>query len=383
MKLPKDFFNAFNDFARSMYSEDFIPLHRPVFNGNEKKYLNECIDSNFVSSAGKMVTKFEDMIAEYTGAKYAVATVNGTSALHAALKISNVGAGDEVITQAFTFVATCNAINYLGADPVFIDVDRDTLGMSPKSLKEFLDKNVEIVDKKPVNKHTRKKISACVPMHSYGFPCRIDKITEICKEWSIPLIEDAAESLGSFFDGKHTGTYGDIGTLSFNGNKILTTGGGGMIITNNEELARKAKHITTTSKIDHPYKFFHDEVGFNYRLPNINAALGCAQMEQIEEFLIKKERIHVNWKNFLDKFNLEFVEGIKNTKPNYWLNVVILDSKNQRDVFLEKTNHNKTMTRPAWELMTNLPAFKLCQNDGIKKSKWLFDRVVNIPSSVP
>ena len=287
--------NRYNDlilFIRNIYQTDaFIPLHEPRFFGNEKAYVAECIDSTFVSSVGKFVDQFETMMAEFTGAKYAIATVNGTAALHIALKLSGVENGCEVITQPLTFIATCNAISYCGATPVFVDVDRDTLGMSPESLKSFLN---DVAVRRPdgtYNKNTGKKIGAVVPMHTFGHPCRIDLISDICHEYNIPLVEDAAESLGSYYQGKHTGTFGLISAFSFNGNKTITTGGGGMIITDNEQIAKHAKHITTTAKIPHAYEYVHDEIGYNYRLPNINAALGCAQMENLTEILQKKQQV--------------------------------------------------------------------------------------------
>ena len=383
MSINEKFKSNFLECARSIYKEDFIPLHRPVFEGNEKKYLNECIDSNFVSSAGKKVTEFEDQIAAYTGSNYAIATVNGTSALHIALKMAGVLADEEVITQALTFVATCNALNYIGASPIFIDVDLDTLGMSPKALRLFLEENVTLKEGIARNKISGKKVSACVPMHTYGFPCKIDEIRDICNAWSIPLVEDAAESLGSFYKSKHTGTFGDIGILSFNGNKLITTGGGGMIITNDEKIAINAKHITTTSKIAHPYKFFHNEVGYNYRMPNLNAALGCAQMEQLESFLKTKRNVTKIWKNFFKDYSIDFITQIDGANANNWLNVIILENIEDRDLFLEFTNNNNVMTRPAWELMSELPAFKNSQKDNLTNTYWLAERIINIPSSVP
>ena len=270
-------------FIRKVYNKPigFIPLHEPIFGGNEKKYLMECIDSTFVSSVGKYVTQFEEMMAEYTGSKYAVATVNGTAALHIALLLSGVKENDEVITQPLTFVATANAISYTGAKPIFIDVDRNTMGLSPQSLKEWLKQstikrfNKTTNQRETINKETGKQISACIPMHTFGHPCRIDEIKIICDEYNISLIEDAAESLGSTYRGKHTGTFGLFGTLSFNGNKTITTGGGGMLLTNDKELAKKAKHITTTAKQPHKWEYIHDVIGYNYRLTNLAAALGC------------------------------------------------------------------------------------------------------------
>ncbi len=376
-------FNEFIDFARSMYGEEFIPLHRPIFKGNEKKYLIECIDSNYVSSVGSKVTEFENKIAEYTGSKYAIATVNGTSALHIAIQLAEVQAGDEILTQALTFIATCNAISYTGASPVFIDVDRDSLGMSPKALSNFLEKHAEKRNGETFNINTGKKISACIPMHTFGFPCRINEIAAICADWNISLIEDIAESLGSFVDNRHTGSKSLLATLSFNGNKVITTGGGGMIITNDHDLAKKAKHITTTAKVPHPYNFVHDQIGYNYRMPNLNAAIGCAQMEHLSEFLIIKKEIANRWRDFFQTKRIDFVNALDGTTSNNWLNAIVLDSKNERDNFLKYTNNNNVMTRPIWTLMSKLPMFHACQTDDLTNSLWLEDRVVNIPSSVP
>lgn len=375
--------NEIISFIKSLYGHaDFIPLHEPRFFGNEKKYLNECIDSTFVSSVGKFVDMFEQKIAEFTGAKYAVATTNGTAALHISLLLSGVEHGDEVMTQPLTFIATCNAISYCNADPVFIDVDLDTLGLSPTALKEFLKNNCEISGQKCINKKSGKTIKACVPMHTFGHPCKIDEIKTICDEWHIALVEDAAESLGSYFDGRHTGTFGLVGAISFNGNKIITSGGGGCIITNDEVIAKKAKHITTTAKIPHKWEYVHDLVGYNYRLPNINAALLTAQLEQLDGFLNSKRELAGIYKGFFEDKNIKFVLEPENAKSNYWLNAVILNSKQQRDEFLEFTNANGVMTRPIWRLMNELEMFKNCQSGSLENSKYLEERVVNIPSSV-
>ena len=369
--------------ARDIYGPEFIPLHRPIFEGNEKSYLIDCIDSNFVSSVGAKVTEFEEKIARFTGARYAVATVNGTAALHVALELAGVESEDEVLTQALTFVATCNAISYVGACPIFVDVDLDTMGMSPDALRKFLDSYAEKKNGHAINKISGKRIKACVPMHTFGSPCRIEEISYICSDWGIALIEDAAESLGSYVGQSHTGTFGNMGTLSFNGNKLITTGAGGMIITDDAELAVRAKHITTTAKVPHPFEFVHDEIAYNYRMPNLNAALGCAQMERLEEFLIVKAKVANKWEEFSECQSITFSKGIEGSKPNYWLNAIVLESKSNRDEFLEYTNANGVMTRPIWKLMCELDMFKDCQTDGLKNSLWLQDRVVNVPSSVP
>lgn len=369
--------------SKHIFGENIIPLHRPVFEGNERQYLVDCIDSNFVSSVGARVTEFEKQVSKFTGSKYAIATVNGTSALHIAIELAGVRPGDEVISQSLTFIATCNAISYSGAMPVFIDVDLDTMGLSPKALKYFLENNAEKRKNGTFNKLSGKKISACVPMHTFGFPCRISEISEICANWKIALVEDAAESLGSYVGKKHTGKFASMATLSFNGNKVITTGGGGMIITDNSELAKRAKHISTTAKVPHSYEFVHDEIGYNYRMPNLNAALGCAQMERLGELLIIKNQLADQWGAFFDQREVNFVRALDGYKANHWLNAIVLDSREDRDEFLKFTNKNNIMTRPIWTLMSKLPMFKDCQTDGLENSLWLEDRVVNIPSSVP
>lgn len=373
------------DEIKKMYNTtDFLPLHPPVFLGNEKKYLNECIDSTFVSSVGKFVDQFEIELQSFTGARKAIAVSNGTSALHAALTIIGVKSNDEVITQSLTFVATCNAISILGAKPVFVDVDRDTMGLSPTSLKEFLENNCMQKGEVTYNKHTGRRIKACVPMHTFGNPLRIKEIVMLCNEWNIDVVEDAAESLGSYVDGIHTGLFGTLGVLSFNGNKTMTTGGGGAIITNNEDLAKKVKHITTTAKIPHKWDFVHDMVAFNYRMPNINAALGCAQIENINEILKAKEETANRYKKLFDVYKeISFVEPLEGTTTNNWLNAIILKDRESRDEFLEYSNDNGVMTRPIWTLMNKLEMYKDCFKGDLTNSEWLEDRVVNIPSGVP
>lgn len=371
-------------FIKSKYpNRDFIALHEPCFNGNEKKYLNECIDSTFVSSVGRFVDEFEIKLAEYTGSKYAVACVNGTNGLHIALMLAGVKPNNEVITQALSFVATANAVIYCNALPVFVDIEKETLGMSPKALALYLENNAEIKsDGFTYNKNTGNKIAACVPMHTFGFPCKIDEIAEICQQWNIPLIEDAAESIGSFYKTKHTGTFGLMGVFSFNGNKIITSGGGGAIITNNETLAKKAKHLTTQAKLPHKWEFFHDKVGYNYRMPNINAALALAQLEQLNKFIHYKRALAESYANFFKQTNIKFIKEPENTKANYWLNCIMLNNKKERDEFLKTTNENGVMTRPTWELMINLPMYKKCNHDNLVNSKFISERLVNIPSSV-
>lgn len=381
--MNRQFHLSFVEQAKLIFGNDFIPLHRPVFEGNERQYLIDCIDSNFVSSVGEKVTDFEKKVSEFTGSKYAIATVNGTAALHVAIELSGVKHGDEVITQALTFIATCNAISYAGAKPLFVDVDLDTMGLSPAALRVFLEKTAEKSSNGTYNKLSGKRISACIPMHTFGFPCRIAEIAEICSHWGIALIEDAAESLGSYVGRRHTGNFASMATLSFNGNKVITTGGGGMVITDDPVLAKRAKYITTTAKVAHPYEFVHDEIGYNYRMPNLNAALGCAQMERLNDFLAIKTQLADQWDNFFDGRGVEFFKALGGNKANHWLNTIILDSREDRDEFLKLTNDNNVMTRPIWTLMSKLPMFKDCQTDGLENSLWLEDRVVNIPSSVP
>lgn len=363
-------------------TDQFIPLHEPRFIGNEKAYLNECIDSTFVSSVGKFVDRFEAEFARTVGAKYAIATVNGTAALHISLILAGVKRDDEVITQPLTFIATTNAISYIGASAVFVDVDLDTMGLSPQSLKEFLKSNCEVRDNKCINKTTGKTIKACVPMHTFGHPCRIDEIKSICGEWHIALVEDAAESLGSYYKEKHTGTFGCVGAFSFNGNKIITSGGGGVIVTDDENLAKRAKHITTTAKIPHKWEYVHDEIAYNYRLPNLNAALLCAQLENLEIFLINKQELASIYERFFSDTTIAFIKEPQNAHSNYWLQSILLENKVQRDEFLTYTNENGVMTRPIWTLMTKLDMFKQCQHADLSNALFLEDRIVNIPSSV-
>ncbi|TPN87873.1 LegC family aminotransferase [Aquimarina algicola] len=367
---------------KTFNTEDFIPLHAPVFIGNEKKYLNECIDSTFVSSVGKFVDQFEEQIAKYTGAKYAIATSNGTAALHIALLMSGVEQNDEVITQPLTFIATVNAMSYIGAYPVFIDVDKETLGLSPEKLEDFLSKNTEIIDGVCVNKITKRKIKAVVPMHTFGFPCKIDQIVSVCKRYNIAVVEDAAESLGSYYKNTHTGTFGSIGTFSFNGNKTITTGGGGMVITNDEVIAKKAKHITTTAKIPHAWDYEHDMIGYNYRLPNINAALGCAQMEELEKILTRKRELSNRYELFFKNKSITYIKEPENSSSNYWLNAVLFENLDERNNFLKQTNEKGVMTRPIWKLMNSLSMYRGAQTGNLENAMWLEDRVVNIPSSV-
>ena len=368
---------------RAIYGDSPVPLHRPVFAGAERRFLVECVESTFVSSVGPMVGELEERVAAFTGARFAVATVNGTAALHVALQLAGVEAGQEVITQPLTFVATCNAVRYCGAWPVFVDVDRDTLGLSPTALGAFLERHAERRDDGCYNRTTGRRLAACVPMHTFGFPCQIEGIVALCEEYGIVLVEDAAESLGSYVGGRHTGTFGRLGTLSFNGNKIITTGGGGMILTDDAALAARAKHLTTTAKVPHAWEFVHDEVGYNYRMPNLNAALGCAQLEQLPAMLAAKRAVAERYADFAARHGLELVRERAGTTANYWLNAVVLGSQAERNAFLQASNAAEVMTRPVWRLMHRLAMFQDCQHDGLANSQWLEERVVNLPSSVP
>lgn len=372
------------DFIRELYgTKDFIPLSVPKFVGNEKKYLEECIDTTYVSSIGKFVECFEEEMAKYTGAKKAVVCVSGTNALHMSLMLCGVERDNEVLTQALTFIATCNALSYIGAYPVFIDVDKSTMGLSPDALKEWLVRNSEIKNGACYNKNTGRKVKACVPMHTFGHPVHIEELAQICAEYHIELVEDAAESIGSKYKGKHTGTFGKVGIISFNGNKTITTGGGGVMLFQDEELGKLAKHITTQAKVPHRWEFVHDYIGYNYRMPNINAALGCAQLEHVDEFVASKRELAKEYAAFFKNMDsIDFFVEPENCFSNYWLNTVILENKTAQLEFLEYTNDNGIMTRPIWELMSRLALFKNCENDGLKNTVWFADRVVNIPSSV-
>lgn len=370
-------------FVKSIYNNyKFVPLHAPVFIGNEKKYLNDCIDTTFVSYVGEYVSKFEEMNAAYCGSKYAVAVVNGTVAIQVALQIAGIERGDEVITQPLTFVATTNAISHTGAIPVFVDVDIESMGMSSEKFHNFLMKNTKFVNGHCVNKTTNRIIKAVVPMHTFGHSCKIDEIINISNEFNIAVIEDSAESLGTIYKGKHTGTFGLAGILSFNGNKTITTGGGGMIITDNEDFAKKAKHITTTGKVPHQWEFIHDTIAYNFRLTNLNAAIGVAQFEYIDKIIENKRETANLYKEFFKNSEVEFVSEPEFSRSNYWLNAIKFKNRNDRDEFLKFSNENGIQTRPLWRLMHKLPMYKNCQFDNIDNALWLEDRIVNIPSGL-
>lgn len=372
-------------FIRTTFNVDmgFIPLHEPRFIGNERKYVLNAIDSTFVSSVGEYVDKFEKMMCDITGAKHCIATVNGTNSLHLSLLLAGVKTGDEVLTQALTFIATANGITYANATPHFVDVDKETLGLSPKKLDTYLAEISEMRNGECFNKKTNKRISACVPMHSFGLPLHIEDLVNVCEKYNIAVVEDAAESLGSYYKNKHTGTFGLLGVFSFNGNKTVTSGGGGAIITNDDEIAKKAKHLSTQAKIPHQWEYAHDEIGYNYRMPNLNAALACAQLEQLPNYIENKRELSDLYYDFLsDNTDITLIREQENSKSNYWLNAVILKDRIARDNFLKETNDAGVMTRPIWALMNKLTMFKGCPKSDLTNSEWLEDRVVNITSSV-
>ncbi|WDG08137.1 LegC family aminotransferase [Vibrio campbellii] len=370
------------EFVRDTYKTDeFIPLHAPTFDGNEKAYVMETIESTFVSSVGKFVDDFERKIETYTGTAKAVATVNGTAALHAALYMADVQRGDLVVTQALTFVATCNALYHMGAEPIFLDVSPVSLGLCPKAVDAFLEENAEVTDAGCIYKKTGRRIKAVVPMHTFGHPVELDELVAVCLKWNITLVEDAAESLGSFYKGKHTGTIGDFGAVSFNGNKIITTGGGGMVLCKTQELGVRTKHVTTTAKVPHPYEFFHDEPGFNYRMPNLNAALGCAQMEVIELYLKQKRVLAESYNDFFKGSDIKFVTEPEYAQSNYWLNAIICSDKESREEILSVTNDSGVMTRPIWQLMHRLPMFENSIRGDLTYSEFIEAHLINLPST--
>ncbi|MCU8463350.1 LegC family aminotransferase [Vibrio vulnificus] len=370
------------EFVRDQYqTQDFIPLHAPTFAGNEKAYVMETIESTFVSSVGKFVDEFERKMEALTGTPKAVATVNGTAALHAALYMAGVERGDLVITQALTFVATCNALYHMGAEPIFVDVSPVSLGLCPKAMSAFLEENAQVTEAGCIHKQTGRRIKAVVPMHTFGHPVELDELVAVCLKWNISLVEDAAESLGSFYKGKHTGTIGDFGAVSFNGNKIITTGGGGMVLCGSEEAGRRTKHVTTTAKVPHPYEFFHDEPGFNYRMPNLNAALGCAQMEVLEHYLAQKRQLAHQYQAFFAGSDVTFVIEPEYAQSNYWLNAIICADTQQRNELLEQTNAAGVMTRPIWQLMHRLPMFEQALRGDLTHSEFIEAHLINLPST--
>jgi len=372
----------FSEFVRSIYqTNEFIPLHAPTFGELEKVNVLDTIESTFVSSVGKFVDEFEQRIQAFTGATRTIATVNGTAALHTALYMAGVERGDFVITQALTFVATCNAMYHMGAEPIFVDVAPSTLGLCPKALEAYLGEHAKLDGERCVHKESGRTIRAVVPMHTFGHPVHLNEIKQLCDRWNLILIEDAAESLGSYYQGQHTGTFGQLAALSFNGNKIITTGGGGMVLCANEELGKHTKHVTTTAKAPHPYEFYHDEPGFNYRLPNLNAALGCAQMQQLPKFLKQKRQLAARYRDFFDGTSFTFVDEPAHGESNFWLNAILCEDKQARIELLESQNATGIMCRPIWHLMHRLPMFANSPCGPLTVSEDIEARLVNIPSS--
>ena len=361
-----------------------LPLHEPSFGGNEWTYVKECLDTGWVSSVGKFVDRFEQQLADYTGVKRAVAVVNGTAALHVCLRLVGVEQGDEVLMPTLTFIATANAVSYCGAIPHFVDSEEKTLGLDAAKLADYLAGIAEIRPQGCFNKATGRRIKAVVPMHAFGHPVDLDPLLEVCNRYRLELIEDAAESLGSFYKGRHTGNWGKVSALSFNGNKVITTGGGGAILTNDEDLVKLAKHLTTTARLPHKWSFIHDQVGFNYRLPNLNAALGCGQLEQLPAFIRSKRDLAERYaKAFSEVAGIRFFTEPDFAKSNYWLNVLLLDEADgaQRDALLDITNQLGIMTRPVWTLMHKLPMFADCPHMDLAVAENLECRLINIPSS--
>lgn len=372
------------DAIQSVVGSDSSALHEPCFSGNEWTYLKECLDSTFVSSVGKFVDRFESDLANYTGAKHAVAVVNGTAALHMALLLAGVEKDDEVLIPALTFVATANAVSYCGANPHFVDSEERTLGVDPQALREYLHDIAEIRNGQCVNKGTGQVIRALVPMHTFGHPVDIEGVLAVARDFHFAIVEDAAESLGSTYHGRHTGTFGLMGILSFNGNKTITAGGGGAVLINDAELAHRAKHITTTAKVPHRWNYVHDEIGYNYRLPNINAALGCAQLEQLPGFLAKKRKLFERYKDaFADVPQSRIFSEPKGCRSNYWLQTLILDESaaDQKDAILTVTNDVGLQARPAWTLMHRLAPYRGCPKMELPVAESLEQRLINLPSS--
>jgi perosamine synthetase len=363
--------------------KDFIPLHEPTFIGNEQEYVSDCIKTGWVSSVGKYVDKFERLLAEFTGVKRAIAVVNGTAALHIALKIVGVQPNDEVLIPSLTFVATGNAVVYCGAVPHFVDVSKTTLGIDPFKLEDYL-KDIAIVKNNVcVNKQTGKIIRAIVPMHTFGHPVDLDPLLDICERWNLIMVEDAAESLGSYYKGIHTGNFGKASAMSFNGNKIITTGGGGAILTNDEKLADYAKHLTTTAKLPHRWKYEHDEIGYNYRMPNINAALGCAQLEHLDDFIEKKRQLVNKYEQLIEGYDgIKLFKESEFAKSNYWLQTLIFDEK-MYDInqVLETLNNHNVMSRPAWKPLHLLNPFQNYPKSDLSVTEQLQHQIVNVPSS--
>lgn len=378
MSFIQDFKNIVREYFKT---NDFIPLHEPNIDVSDVNSVKSVLDSSYVSTVGQEIELFEKQISSYCGSKYGVSTVNGTSSLHLSLIISGVDNDSEVLTQALSFVATSNAIKYLNAFPVFIDVDTDTMGMCPNSLSNFLNLYAEIREEGVYNKSSGRRIAACIPTHVFGFVCRINEIKKICDSWGIPLIEDAAEALGSYRDNKHAGTFGKISAISFNGNKIITTGGGGILLTNDYLISKQAKHLSTTAKTSNNWEYIHDRVGYNYRMPNLNAALGMSQFKKLENILEQKNKLFQYYLKEFQSYGDILVIPPKNTKWNHWMMSLRFNDKSERDEFLKQSNKLSIGTRPIWKLLFELPMFKNCQRDDQKNAKLLESTIVNIPSN--
>jgi perosamine synthetase len=370
-------------FVRQLYATDaFIPLHVPILGKAEAQAVAQVVESGMISTVGECVGDFEAGLVKATGAAHAIATINGTAALHLALKGVGVGPGDEVITQALTFVATANAVRYCGADPVFIDVDLDTMGLSADAVEAFLAEHAEVgPDGTPINGTTGRPIRACLPMHTNGHPGDMERLGAVCERWGLPLVEDAAEALGSYRNGRHAGLSGRCATLSFNGNKIISTGQGGAIITDDAELARRLRHLAATAKKSHPWRYEHDEIGYNYRLPALNAALGVAQLDRLPELLASKREIAQAYIAWFEARGLIPIREPENASANFWFNAFLTDSPEARDTVLARTNAQGVMTRPLWDPLNTLPPYKTCQYGPLPNTQWLYERLVNVPST--
>jgi perosamine synthetase len=371
------------NFIRKLYpnKEEIIPLHEPLLDDTEKQYLADCIDSGFVSSAGAEIEKFENAIAEYTGSKNAIAVVNGTSALFISMRMLGIGENDLVITSPLSFIATTNAVIHTGAQPVFLDIDKENAGLSPEALKNFIQSECSFIDDKLIHQASGKRIKAVLPVHVFGLSCDIDTIKDICNTYKLYLLEDAAEGLGTTNNGKHIGTFGTCGILSFNGNKIITSGGGGMILTEDNNLASNIRHIVQQAKNKHPYEYIHDETGYNLRMPNLNASLGLAQYSKLQKIRESKRAISEKYQNFLLSKGIAWLKESEGSQSNYWLNVMLAENKEQRDTIINRLISNGIQARPAWKLSSDLPMYKNCINDSLENAKWLYERVICLPSS--
>ncbi|QIC48471.1 LegC family aminotransferase [Lysinibacillus sphaericus] len=368
--------------VKGMYGKDFVPLHEPTFNDKEVEYVTDCIKTGWVSSVGSYVTRFEEDLAKFVGVKRAVAVVNGTAALHIALKVAGVEVNDEVLMPSLTFIATANAVSYLQAIPHFVEVERNTLGVDAIALRNYLEEISEVRNSELFNKQTNRRIKALVPMHTFGHPVALDELIKLCEELNLVLVEDAAESLGSYYKGKHTGSFGKVNAMSFNGNKIITTGGGGAILTNDEKLADYAKHLTTTAKVPHKWDYVHDEIGYNYRMPNINAALGCAQLEKMPSFIRQKRNLTEKYMQIVSKTTgVQLFNEPVDCISNYWLQTLTLDDSHHRDEILAFLNDNGVMSRPIWTPMHKLRMYQNCPKADLSVTEQLNQSIINIPST--